>query len=141
MLDSYKTVLVVDDDVNVLILIDTMLKKLGYPVVKALDAELALHLIKSLSPNLFILDVLMPGMNGFELCEAIRKVPHTAKTPVIMLTALDNLQSKKKALEAGANAFVPKTDLLRELIPQIQALLTDSPPERSGETGTPAYPH
>lgn len=126
---NYKAILLVDDDSHILKLVDTMLRRLGYPVVKASNAELALHLIKSFSPNLFILDVLMPGMNGFELCEVIRSIPHTAQTPVIMLTIMDNYRSKAKAFEVGANAFVPKSDLSQELIPNILALLDGSASE------------
>jgi len=126
---SHKAILLVDDDSHILKLIDTMLRRLGYPVVKAPNAELALHLVKSFSPNLFILDVLMPGMNGFDLCKAIRAIPHTAQTPVIILTVMDNYRSKARAFEVGANAFVPKSDLSKELIPRILALLNGSSSE------------
>ena len=83
-----QVVLVVDDDPDMLSLLNTMLRRNGYVVMRAASAELALHLVKSFMPNLFVVDVLMPDMNGFELCEKIRQIPHTANVPIIVLTAL-----------------------------------------------------
>ncbi|NDJ77870.1 MAG: response regulator [Chloroflexi bacterium] len=118
-----KVVLVVDDEVEMLTYLDVFLKKQGLVVMKARNAELALHLIKSLRPNLFLLDVMMPGMDGFELCREIRNIPHTAETPVIMITAYDTPQSREKAAECGADAFIPKTHLYQDLIDNIHTLL------------------
>jgi len=118
-----KVVMVVDDETEMLALLEIMLKRYGLAVMKAPDADLALHLVKSLKPDLFMLDVMMPGMNGFDLCRELRATPHTAKTPVIIFSALDTPQSRKKAMECGANAFIPKRTLTEELASQIHALL------------------
>lgn len=120
-----KVILVVDDDKHMLSLLGTILRQHGYAVVKAQNAEIALSLVRSISPNLFIFDVLMPDMNGFELCEAVRMYPHAAKTPIIMLTALDDSGSRKKALEAGVSAFVPKDQLSKALIQAVQSLISN----------------
>jgi CheY-like chemotaxis protein len=119
-----KVVLVVDDDKHMLSLLGTILRQHGYAVVKAQNAEIALSLVRSFSPNLFIFDILMPGMDGFELCEAVRMFPHAAQTPIIMLTALDDSGSRKKALDAGVSAFVPKDQLSKGLIQAVQSLIS-----------------
>jgi DNA-binding response OmpR family regulator len=120
-----KAILVVDDDSNMLALLDTILKQHGYAVLKAPNAEIALHLVKSFSPNLFILDILMPDMDGFELCEAIRTFPNVVDTPIIILTALDDSGSRKRALEVGASAFVPKDQLPKALIQAVRSLINN----------------
>lgn len=120
-----QVILVVDDDSDMLNLLDTMLKRNGYVVMKALDAESALHLLKSFSPNLLVLDVMMPDMNGFELCERIRGMPHIANTPIIILTALNSMMSRQQAANVGANAFVAKADLSSDLASEIKRLLTN----------------
>lgn len=120
-----QVVLVVDDDKDMLLLLDTMLKHNGYVVMKAQNAETALSLIKSFLPNLLVVDVLMPDMNGFELCERVRDIPHTAKVPIIILTALNTLKSRQQALEAGANAFIAKDNLSNDLAAEIKRLLNN----------------
>jgi CheY-like chemotaxis protein len=118
-----QVVLVVDDDPDMLTLLNTMLRYDGYVVMRASSAALALHLVKSFMPNLFVVDVLMPDMNGFELCERIRQIPHTAKVPIIILTALNSMQSRQQAVDVGANAFVAKEDMTNNLAPEIHRLL------------------
>jgi len=118
-----KVVMVVDDESDMLTLLELMLKGRGLVVMKAPDADRALHLVKSLTPNLFILDILMPGMNGYELCQQLRANSNTADTPVIMFSVLDNPRAKKKALESGANVFVTKTNLTGQLIDEVCGLL------------------
>jgi CheY-like chemotaxis protein len=118
-----QVVLVVDDDPDMLTLMNAMLRRSGYVVMRASSAELALHLIKSFMPNLCVVDVLMPDMNGFELCEEIRRIPHTANVPIIVLTALNTRKSRQQAIAVGADAFVAKENLSSELTPEIHRLL------------------
>jgi putative two-component system response regulator len=120
-----KVILVIEDDASMLSLLDTLIRINGYVALKAPNAERALHLIQSISPNLIIADVLMPGMNGFELCQRIRAIPHTATTPIIILTALNSAQSRQQAQAVGANAFVTKDDLSEALVSKIRALLNN----------------
>ncbi len=119
-----KMALVVDDESDMLELLTVLLRRMGVAVMKAPSAERALHLVKSLKPDLFLLDVMMPGMDGFELCQHIRQTPHTAATPVIIVSALDTPRSRNKARECGANAFVPKNDLVIGLRMQVDELLS-----------------
>jgi len=121
-----KMVLVVDDENEMLELLSVLLRRMGVAVMKAPSAERALHLAKSLQPDLFLVDVMMPGMDGFELCRHIRQTPHTAATPVIMVSAFDTPRSRNKAIECGANAFVPKNDLVSGLRIQVDELLTSA---------------
>jgi len=118
-----KVVMVVDDETEMLGLLEIMLKHFGLAVMKAPDADLALHLVKSLKPDLFMLDVMMPGMNGFDLCRELRATPHTAKTPVIIFSALDTPQARRRAMECGADVFISKRTLTEELSGQVHALL------------------
>jgi CheY-like chemotaxis protein len=118
-----QVVLVVDDDPEMLTLLNTMLRHDGYVVMRASSAELALHLVKSFMPNLFVVDVLMPDMSGFELCEEIRRIPHTANVPIIILTALNTMKSRQQAGDVGADAFVAKEDMTNNLTPEIHRLL------------------
>ncbi len=126
-----KVVLVVDDDSDMLTLLDIMLRRKGYVVMKAPNAELALHLIKSFSPDLLVLDVLMPDMNGFELCDRIRQIPHTANVPIIILTALNTARDRQRAIDVGADAFIAKENLSNDLASEIQRLLCNG----AGQSG------
>lgn len=118
-----KVIMVVDDEADMLTLLEITLKQHGFVVLKAQNAGLALHLVRSLTPNLFVVDVMLPGMDGIELTRKIRANPHTAKTPVIVFSAWDSMRVQNDAYEAGANVFLPKTILWRSLIPEVLALL------------------
>jgi DNA-binding response OmpR family regulator len=118
-----KVIMVVDDEIEMLTFLDILLKRQGYVVIKAQSAWTALHLIKSLTPNLFILDVMMPDMNGYELCEKIRTHTQTARTPVIILSAWGDSKNREKALQVGASTYMPKTSLPNGLMEEIRAML------------------
>lgn len=120
-----KVVMVIDDETAMLSLVATKLKRHGVAAIKVSSAEQALHLIKSMKPNLFLVDVLMPTMSGYELCRRIRMNVHTRDIPVVMFSALDTPQSRQQALECGANAFIPKLRF-SELIDEITALLSSN---------------
>lgn len=120
---AHDVIMVVDDEAQMLALIDLALRRHGFTVLKVASAELALHLTKSMKPSLFILDILMPGMNGLELCNRLRGNPHTAEIPIIMLSALDTPQSRRQASDNGANAYISKNNLTDELVFMILDLL------------------
>mgnify|MGYP001197203477 FL=1 len=123
-----KAVMIVDDDADVLEYLAFLLKRHGLAVLKAQDAESALHLVQSLKPDLFLLDVWMPGVNGFELCRQLRANPHTAHTPVIVFSALSTARAQREALAAGADLFLSKSELPTTLIQAIQTLLGQDAP-------------
>ncbi len=99
-------VLVVDDvPVNVKLLADLLAVK-GYAVVTAASGAEALEQIEKEQPGLVLLDVMMPGMSGYDVCRRIRQNAATAMLPVIMVTALDPAQERVKGIEAGADDFL-----------------------------------
>lgn len=116
-------IMAVDDETNMLHLIELVLKRLRCTVVKVSDPLDATQLLASVIPDLFVLDVMMPQMNGIELCQYIRSLPATARTPIIMLSAHYSREAVARALQAGADVYLPKTALHSELIAQVRTLL------------------
>jgi len=101
-------VLIVDDDKTLQFLAGNALRKSGFSVVSAQNGEDALELFVSLRPQMVLLDVLMPGMDGFEVCSALRRLPGGDAAPVVMMTSLDDVASIRRAYEAGATDFITK---------------------------------
>jgi DNA-binding response OmpR family regulator len=118
-----KQILLVDDDQSMLMLMSIAMKRNGYTVIEAESGDKALALLNNTLPDLIILDVMMPGMNGIELCAKIRARPQTRRTPVLMLSAATDRTSIKSALEAGANAYLPKLTPHQDLIQRIRGFL------------------
>ncbi len=98
-----KKILVVDDDDLVLIAIQELLTPLGYAVTSVSNGTSALAKVSGEQFDLVILDVIMPEMDGFEVCRRIRKMDSYAETPVLMLTAKSGEEDRQKGMEAGAN--------------------------------------
>jgi adenylate cyclase len=118
-----KKVLVVDDTpLNVKVLADVLGYK-GYQVVTAAGGEEALARIESDHPDIVLLDVMMPGMNGYEVCQKIRANPATIMLPVVMVTALDPAKERVKGIEAGADDFLSKPINQPELLARVKSLL------------------
>jgi CheY-like chemotaxis protein len=96
-------ILVVDDNDMNLVLLSKILEMEGYQVTTAQDAMEALKLVEQKKPDLAILDVMMPEMNGYELCRNMRLLPFGRELPIVMLTAMSSDRERTQALEAGAN--------------------------------------
>src|SRR5579859_504485 len=122
-LSRQKHVLVIDDDDNTQTLIRVMLKRDGYHVEAAINAQQALAALERHTPDLIILDLALPGMNGLELCKLIRERPATQKTPVLVVTASADSVSESESLRLGANAFVAKPILPNILLEKARSLM------------------
>ncbi len=116
-------VLVVDDVPVNIQLLTTHLKAAGYEVVPARDGEEALLLVQESKPDLILLDVMMPKINGFEVCERIKANSATEYIPVIMVTALNDIEHKIRGEEAGADDFISKPFNKMELLIRVRSLL------------------
>jgi two-component system phosphate regulon response regulator PhoB len=118
-----KTVLVIDDEPELAKLVDYNLTKAGYLVLTARDGEAGLAAARRHSPDLVILDVMMPGLDGWEVCKRLRAEPSTAGTPVLMLTAKAEEADRVLGLELGADDYLVKPFGIRELAARVKALL------------------
>lgn len=118
-------ILVVDDNIGLLRLISTMLTNASYSVVEARSADDALAALDESTPDLIIADIMMPGMNGIELTEAIRSREDTAYVPVVIVSAHTDMDVVKQALEAGADHFLTKPIKYDALISTVQRVLSE----------------
>jgi DNA-binding response OmpR family regulator len=116
-------VLVVDDDVDLLDLTAYALRREGYTVSAATDGQQALHRWESDRPDIVLLDVNLPKLNGFEVCRRIR---HESETPIIMLTARDEEEDVVRGLQLGADDYVTKPFSAKQLTARMKAVLRRS---------------
>ncbi|MBI4741038.1 MAG: response regulator [Betaproteobacteria bacterium] len=118
-----KKVLIADDEQNIVISIEFLLRREGFEVVVASDGEAALVKAREEKPDLVLLDVMMPKMNGFDVCQALRADPELAGMRVLMLTAKGRETEVSKGLGLGADAYMTKPFSTKELVAQVRALL------------------
>ncbi|HEX4943888.1 MAG TPA: response regulator [Usitatibacteraceae bacterium] len=116
-------ILVVDDVPNNVKLLADLLAVRGYEVLTACDGDEALERVKDSRPDLVLLDVMMPRMNGYDTCRAIRADPATGILPIVMVTALDPAGERIKGIEAGADDFLTKPINVQELLARVKSLL------------------
>ncbi len=124
-----RTILVVDDEKDIVDLITYNLQRNGYNVICALDGTEAITLAQKHVPDLVILDLMLPGIDGFELCRSIRR---TSDVPILMVTARADTHDVVAGLEAGADDYVTKPFQPKELSARIRALLRRARPAASG---------
>ncbi len=127
-------ILIIEDEKDIIKMLEYNLKKEGFRVVDARDGEDALDLASREHPDLILLDLMLPGMDGLEVCRALKKESKTGSIPVIMLTAKSQESDKVVGLELGADDYVIKPFSLRELVARIKAVLRratekEKPPE------------
>ena len=127
-----KTVLIVEDERPIVEILKFNLKREGYEVLEALDGRTGLELGKTQDPDLILLDVMLPEMNGFDVCAALRDFG--SAVPIIMLTAREEESDKVFGLEAGADDYITKPFSMRELLARVKANIR----RRSLDAGTRA---
>ena len=118
-----KKVLIADDEPNIVISLEFLLRREGFEVVVAVDGEEALTKARTEKPDLVLLDVMMPKMNGFDVCQAIRADADLAGMRVLMLTAKGRETEVSKGLGLGADAYMTKPFSTRDLVAQVRLLL------------------
>jgi two-component system response regulator VicR len=119
-----KTVLIVEDEKNIVDILSFNLKREGYHTLEALDGQAGLLLAEEHSPDLILLDLMLPKMDGFDVCNALRAKGKT--TPIIMLTAREEETDKVRGLELGADDYITKPFSMRELLARVKANLRRS---------------
>ncbi len=124
------TVMIVEDEEALSTLLQYNLDKEGYKVVAAADGEEAALLIREVTPDLILLDWMLPGLSGIELCRRLRGRPETRNVPIIMITARGEETDRIRGLDTGADDYVTKPFSMTELLARIRAVL-----RRRGDSG------
>lgn len=130
-LEMPKRILIVDDEPYIGYLVKMVLARHGYEVVLALDAEEALEANEEQGFDLYLLDIMMPNMNGFDLCAKLRASDDCVDVPFIMLTARGDERTKHEAWEAGAAEFVTKPFSPKALLLRVEEIIGDPTAEEA----------
>jgi two-component system alkaline phosphatase synthesis response regulator PhoP len=117
-------ILLVDDEPNILLSLQFLMKRAGYQVSTATDGEQALSQVEALTPDLILLDINMPKLNGYAVCERIRANPAWQHIRIVLLTAKGREVEKEKGLALGADAYITKPFSNQALIDKVQTLLS-----------------
>ena len=118
-----KTILVVDDDLATLKLVGLVLDQEGYDVVAARSGEEGLERARLQNPDLILLDVMMRGIDGYEVVQRLRADPATARVPILMLTAKSDLDDQMTGFEVGADDYLTKPFHREELVARVESVL------------------
>lgn len=118
-----KRILIVDDEPNIVISLEFLMKKEGFAVAVAGDGDEALTKVASFAPDLVLLDVMMPKKSGFEVCEALRADPAKANLLIVMLTAKGRDTEVAKGLAIGADAYITKPFSTKDLVARVKTML------------------
>ncbi len=132
---SQKKILIVDDEADILDLLEYNLEKEGYVVIKALDGEEAIELADKELPDLILLDIMMPKLDGIETCRRIRELPNLHQVYIVFLTARSEEYSELAGFEAGADDYIPKPIKPRVLMSRIRAIMRRDPESRENNGG------
>ena len=118
-----ETILIVEDEKDIVKMLEYNLGKEGFKILSARDGETALELVGKEHPDLILLDLMLPGIDGLEVCKALKEEKRTTLIPIIMLTAKSQESDKVLGLELGADDYMTKPFSPRELIARIKAVL------------------
>lgn len=123
-----KRILIADDEPNIVVSLEFLMKREGFEVQVAVDGEAALQAIAAQQPDLILLDIMLPRKDGFEVCQQIRSNPQWQSLKVVMLTAKGRDTEVSKGLALGADAYMTKPFSTRDLVAQVRQLLGLSVP-------------
>lgn len=118
-----KKILIVDDEPNIVISLEFLMKREGFDVSVANDGEEAVHCIRTERPDLVLLDVMMPKKNGFEVCQEVKADPELQDVRILMLTAKGRDTEVSKGLALGADAYMTKPFSTKELVERVRSML------------------
>ena len=121
--DTMAKILVVDDDKGATELIEAILLSIGHQPITVNESSKAIEVANRERPNLILLDLMMPEPTGFQLCRMLRQNPDFRTTPIVIITALDNTDSRVVAIGAGANGFLRKPFHVSDLTEKVRDLL------------------
>ena len=121
---SMTKILIVDDDIQTTDMLEMILSAEGYETISENESSRAIEVADTVNPDLFILDLMMPEPDGFKLCRMLRADPKFAHTPILIVTALNNIDSQVIAYGAGANDYLTKPYHVDELTQRVKALIT-----------------
>ncbi|GAB4361594.1 MAG: hypothetical protein Kow006_32480 [Gammaproteobacteria bacterium] len=117
------TILIVDDEPNIVLSLEFLMKKEGYQVYTAQNGEEAMTIIREIKPDLVLLDVMMPRMDGYEVCEAVRQDAELESVRIIMLTAKGREVERQKGLSLGADDYITKPFATRDLVEKVSEFM------------------
>ena len=120
-------VLIVEDENNIALALETVLGREGWHLSRQSDGEAAWEAIRADPPDLVLLDVMLPGVSGYEICQRIRLDPALAATRILMMTARGNAVERRKGLALGADGFIAKPFDLRALMAEARRLVAVAP--------------
>lgn len=118
-----KTILFLEDEEELLVAASSVLREQGYRVVGATSAETAIEFVRKTPPDLILADIKLPGIDGLDFYQAIRKIPQCTLTPFVFLTAFNNLAAARSAKKAGASEYITKPFEYEYLVSRIRELL------------------
>jgi len=116
-------ILIVDDDILITNLMKMLVSMVGHQPTTVNDSTKAMEVVHAFQPDLITLDLMMPGLTGFELCELLQNDPRFANIPIVIVSARDDIESKEKALRAGAKGYITKPFGADDLLGKIKSLV------------------
>lgn len=129
-------IMIVDDDAQVLDMVELVLKREGYRVLRAFSAHSVLDILEKTTPDLFVIDAMLPDMDGLALSRKLRTLPHTSNTPILIMTGQNSLYGVVEALGSGADDYIRKPFAPRELAARVRAHIRRSVFYVDGEMAT-----
>lgn len=120
-------VLVVEDDDNIALALDFLMSREGYELDRVAEGDAALPKIRSMHPDLVVLDIMLPGASGYEICQGVRMDPDLKDVKILLMTARGSSIEKRKGLATGADGFITKPFELQEFRDEVKRLLGAEP--------------